>query len=378
MPTRSAKAKLFDVREDHNPSNCAVVRRIEVREDRNGDLKLVGYASTFEEYEMYGGPEHYGWIEKIDRNAFTKTLSQKPDLQLLINHDGMPLARTVSGNLKLSVDDGGLKVEATLDRTDPDVQRLIPKMMRGDMDQMSFAFRVLGQEWKCAPGYEDDPMSYRLITEISLQRGDVSIVNYGANPTTHADLVTVGQAVGALADPAEFAEVRAADLEQLDAEEVDAAIANLETLRKSLKAGTTEVTHDVPANKIETVGAAARRHLQVARGADLRISDSLRVEVTGEADNPEVRVYDASGKLGADICTALANEVRAAMRGERHAVTSAAPTAVAGGDGEKIKLSDAHLLVGRTARTAQLRKEAGIPEPTISLAEARTLAPADA
>lgn len=211
MPSRSSKNKLVDVRETrHAPSAAG---KVELREDpRTGDLVLTGYASTFDEYEVYGGPENWGWIERMDKGAFNRTLSEKPDLQLLINHGGAPLARTKSGTLTLSIDDVGLRVEARLEKTDPDVQALVPKMMRGDLDEMSFAFRVLQQEWSAAPGYDDpedknfDPMSYRLITELSLQRGDVSVVNYGANPHTSAQLATVGQAVGLLAeaDPGEL------------------------------------------------------------------------------------------------------------------------------------------------------------------------------
>jgi hypothetical protein len=46
------------------------------------------------------------------------------------------LARTKSGTLRLAEDERGLRIDATLDPTDPDVQRLIPKMKRGDMSQM--------------------------------------------------------------------------------------------------------------------------------------------------------------------------------------------------------------------------------------------------
>lgn len=176
------------------------------------EITLTGYASTFEPYEMYGGPERYGWIEQIDRHAFDKTLREKPDLHLLINHEGMPLARTKSGTLKLSVDNHGLKVEAKLDRSDPDVQRLEPKMRRGDMDEMSFAFRVKAQKWEAAPGFEDDEESLRTILEVNLQKGDVSVVNWGANSTTHAEIKSAAAAISVLADldQSELVEVRSA------------------------------------------------------------------------------------------------------------------------------------------------------------------------
>ncbi|CQD21605.1 Caudovirus prohead protease [Mycolicibacterium conceptionense] len=178
----SKRSQLVDVRELRSAG------RFEVRSREADTIVLEGYASTFEPYEMYGGPAAGGWIEQLATTAFDRTLREKPDLHLLINHEGMPLARTISGNLVLSTDSHGLKVWAELDRSDPDVQRLEPKMRRGDMDEMSFAFRVKMQVWSEATGY-DDPMSHRLITEVSLHKGDVSVVNFGANPTTEVELL---------------------------------------------------------------------------------------------------------------------------------------------------------------------------------------------
>lgn len=186
---------------------------IEKRADSTdpNEMVLVGYASTFQEYDMYGGPKDFGWVERIDRSAFDKTLREKPDLHLLINHAGMPLARTKSGTLDLSVDDQGLRVEARLDMRDPEAQALAVKMERGDLDEMSFAFRVKGQEWRAAEGYEDiDDQSYRTITEVSLHKGDVSVVNWGANPTTSASVLSAADALKVLAtcDEDELAEAR--------------------------------------------------------------------------------------------------------------------------------------------------------------------------
>ncbi len=75
----------------------------------------------------------------------------------------------------------GLRVEAQLDGNDPDVRAIMPKMLRGDLDEMSFAFRVNDQVW--ANDFTD-----RTITEVNLSRGDVSVVSFGANPATVAAL----------------------------------------------------------------------------------------------------------------------------------------------------------------------------------------------
>lgn len=179
--------------------------QLEFRATGDASATLTGYASVFEKgYEMYGGPERGGWTEIVDRRAFDETLKRKPDLHLLINHEGMPLARTKSGTLQLSADSVGLKVVADLDRSDPDVQRLEVKMGRGDMDEMSFAFRTVRHEW-------NDDESERRLLELNLDKGDVSVVNFGASPHTSAG---IRSAIAAIAegDPAELRSLDPADV----------------------------------------------------------------------------------------------------------------------------------------------------------------------
>lgn len=177
--------------------------QFDVRSEGNS-LKFEGYASVFDApYDIYGGPPQ-GWHEIVTRDAFKKTLTEKPDLHLLINHEGMPLARTKSGTMKLATDNHGLLVRADLDRRDPMVQSLQVKMERGDMDQMSFAFRVKKQAWS-------DDETHRYLEEVSLHKGDVSVVNFGANPATAA---TIRSAIEFLAkghlqlDADQMAEIR--------------------------------------------------------------------------------------------------------------------------------------------------------------------------
>lgn len=149
------------------------VSALEVRED-SSTLTLTGYASTFNQ------PYDMGWYtEVVDPNAFKRTLGRNPDVRLLVNHDGLPLARTTSGTLTLDTDARGLMVRADLDVSDPDVERLVPKMKRGDLNQMSFGFRTISDAW-------EDNMSKRTMRELDLNNGDVSMVTYPANPNTTA------------------------------------------------------------------------------------------------------------------------------------------------------------------------------------------------
>lgn len=104
---------------------------LEIRSTASG-FHLRGYAARFD------SPSNG---EVVRSTAFNKTLAERDDVRLLINHDGVPLARTKSGTLTLAVDKVGLAVDAPeLDPTNPDVQRLASAMARQDIDQMSFAF----------------------------------------------------------------------------------------------------------------------------------------------------------------------------------------------------------------------------------------------
>ena len=136
---------------------------VEYREDTN-EIVVHGYAAIFGENADIGG----AWIERITPGAFRNSLASD-DVVFLVNHDGEPLARTGSGTLTLTEDARGLHIEARLDPSDPDVQRIIPKMRRGDMNKMSFAFSATRQTWDDAV----DPPA-RIIDEVRLF--DVSIV----------------------------------------------------------------------------------------------------------------------------------------------------------------------------------------------------------
>jgi HK97 family phage prohead protease len=123
--------------------------------------------------------------ETIASGAFTGTLARRPDVQLLVNHEGLPLARTTilpgrPCHLSLTEDSRGLRFDAQLDRDDPDAQLVHREISSGLMDQCSFAFTVTDQDW-------NDTRTLRTISGVNLDRGDVSIVNYGASPTTSVD-----------------------------------------------------------------------------------------------------------------------------------------------------------------------------------------------
>ncbi len=139
-------------------------------------VKLTGNASVVEKaYRMYDMFGEYDEI--VDQGAFAKTLSRKPDVAYLVNHSGVTMARTTSGSLLLSADSQGLQTEAYVNPKRGDVNDLLLAIEDRDVTEMSFAFRIIEGEWS------EDFSEFRIL-EVDLDRGDVSAVNYGANPYT--------------------------------------------------------------------------------------------------------------------------------------------------------------------------------------------------
>lgn len=146
-------------------------------------IKVSGYAAVFDEEVNIAGI----FREKIEKGAFAEAV-KKDDVVFLANHTGLPFARTRSGTLRLAEDDHGLKIETELDLEDPDVKAIIPKMKRGDLDKMSFAFIPVIQEWSD----QDEEIPLRIIRKASLI--DVSIVNFPAYDGTEIGLRSLEEA----------------------------------------------------------------------------------------------------------------------------------------------------------------------------------------
>jgi HK97 family phage prohead protease len=146
---------------------------LEVRSENEGKT-LVGYAAVWD-----SPSEYMGFTEFVKRGAFSKTLNDGADVRLLIDHEGVPLARSKSGTLALEEDERGLRVEAELDPMNPDAARIMSAMKRGDLSQMSFAFRTIKDNW-------NTDRSVRELREVQLF--DVSVVTFPAYEQTVAEL----------------------------------------------------------------------------------------------------------------------------------------------------------------------------------------------
>ena len=134
----------------------------------DGSLRIGGYAAQFNK-EATG----LNFREMIAPGAFARSLKSGDPVFLLVNHDTdqLPLASTQGGTLVLSEDNVGLRMEATLDPSNPRAAELASALTRGDVDKMSFAFSV-------APGGDTREEGLRTLTDLNLF--EVSVVTWPA------------------------------------------------------------------------------------------------------------------------------------------------------------------------------------------------------
>ncbi len=142
------------------------VENLELRQEGEDNI-VVGYGSVFNTLSNELG----GFREIIAEGAFDGRLND--DVRFLINHDGLPLARTTNGTLRLTTDERGLKYEAKVANTSLG-RDLIELMRNGTINQSSFAFVVEDDSWEVRDG-----VNVRTINKVS-RLYDVSAVTYPA------------------------------------------------------------------------------------------------------------------------------------------------------------------------------------------------------
>ena len=126
---------------------------LEMKRRADGEEKastLEGYAAVFNRETVLvpadawykGSPEIR---EKIERGAFKRSLTQS-DQRAVWNHNtDVVLGRRKNGTLERSEDEHGLRTVITPPDTDLIRDMVMSPIERGDVDQMSFGFRILDE-----------------------------------------------------------------------------------------------------------------------------------------------------------------------------------------------------------------------------------------
>jgi HK97 family phage prohead protease len=145
--------------------------RVEARE---GQAPVIaGYAAVFDQPSEV----MLSFREIIRPGAFARSLAGR-DVRALWNHDtAQPLGRTKNGTLQLAEDARGLKITIT----PPDTawgRDALESIRRGDVDQMSFGFTALKENWT------EDGVGFPLRELLEVKLWEVSPVTFPAYPDT--------------------------------------------------------------------------------------------------------------------------------------------------------------------------------------------------
>lgn len=142
---------------------------VEVRA-QGSKVWIEGYAAVFGKRSGNLG----GFVEEVGKSAFNKTI-QEADIRALINHDpNQVLGRRKAGTLELAIDTNGLHYR-TLPPNTTYAKDLLELLDRGDVNQSSFQFWKVQDDWKYDEGAD---VAVRTLIEVGLI--DVSPVTFPA------------------------------------------------------------------------------------------------------------------------------------------------------------------------------------------------------
>lgn len=181
MMTRSAPAGITTMGRRSQPSGEIAYETVEHRGRQmfRTHGAFTTYGQGYDMWDMYGP-----YVEKVRAGAGAASIN-RPDVDcvFLLNHTGLTMARTAGpwndhrGTLNLQEKSTTAWHEAFLNPARDDVRTMLSAIDDRLITEMSFAFLITSGVW-------NDDMTVYEIVSYDLHRGDVSAVNYGANPYT--------------------------------------------------------------------------------------------------------------------------------------------------------------------------------------------------
>jgi len=112
---------------------------VNASENKAGERIVSGYAARYNVNANLGN-----FNERIQPGAFDE--ADFSDVRFLVNHEGIPLARTTNGSLQLRITKQGLFYTATLPDT-PQAFEIYEAVKDGRITSSSFAFTIAEEEW---------------------------------------------------------------------------------------------------------------------------------------------------------------------------------------------------------------------------------------
>ena len=203
------------IREDREYRSFDIQKRAKQEEEETSYI-VEGYASTFEEYDLYEGDD-YIYRERIEPTAFDD--ADMTDVVFLLDHTGRVYARTKNNTIQLSTDDTGLFTRTDLSKTSAS-RSVYEDIDAGNYSQMSFAFTVAEDRFEEKRADGQKTIYTRIIDRIK-KVYDISAVGFPANPTTNIGVATRAAFDGAI--------------EQLTTERLEAEARRNQEARKRLE-----------------------------------------------------------------------------------------------------------------------------------------------
>ena len=151
----------------------SIESKFNTRDDGEGKKYIEGYFAVFNSnYQLWEGAS-----ESVAPGAFDNTLGD--DIRALIDHDSrLVLGRNTAHTLELRQDEHGLWGSVEINPNDQDALNLYARVQRGDVDQCSFGFDIVREDYEVLANGD----VHWTIREVKLY--EVSVVTFPAYEST--------------------------------------------------------------------------------------------------------------------------------------------------------------------------------------------------
>ena len=174
--------------------------------DKMGMVKVKGQAAAYGNWFTVADMSHFQIQRRNNGGMFRRSLAQNPDIALRINHQDA-LARTHAGTLIVWEEEGGLFFEGKVNTNTQAGNDIVQNMKDGLVTQGSVMYwPVEMEEWSdTANGITTE---FQDVIQGKIDKGDVSLVMWGANPQCQTTIAQMAQMAARLGggDPPEGGE----------------------------------------------------------------------------------------------------------------------------------------------------------------------------
>ena len=161
--------------------------------DEQGLVTVQGEAARYGNWFTVAEGENYLVKRRNNQGMFGRSLGQNPDIALRVNHE-TALARTQAGTLKVWETQDGLMFEGKINVNTTAGNDIVQNMRDGLVTQGSVMYWPTEMEtWEEIS--EDKTTVFQDIREGKIDKGDVSVVIWGANPQCQTTLAQMAQMV---------------------------------------------------------------------------------------------------------------------------------------------------------------------------------------